>query len=403
MHTPKICFITGSRADYGIMAPIMRLIKEKATLQVIATNMHLSPLYGSTWREIEADGFRIDARVEMLSEDDDGSPASTVRAMGREADGMADALARLRPDAVVILGDRYEMLTAASAALIFGIPIVHLHGGETTLGAYDDSIRHAITQLASLHLTSTEEYRQRVISMGKDPSAVHYIGSPAADELARFSPMPLEQLENDIGFALGERYIVATYHPATMEPGEEASQTQAFLDALASALPDDVKVLFTLPNSDSGGLTVRRQIEEWCAARPERARAVASLGARRYHSAVAHSLGVAGNSSSGLIEAPSLGVPTLNVGNRQAGRARGLSVIDCGAGQAEIESGLRRLLQVGAHHGAPEGGAIIHLWGAPQTVPARDGYSVRRLDNPYHRPGTVSRAADLILRFATHQ
>lgn len=372
----KICFITGSRADYGIMAPIMRRIASRATLQVIATNMHLSPTFGYTYKEIEADGFNIDAKVEMLSESDADTAAATVRAMGREAAGMADALERLQPDCVVILGDRYEMLTAASAALIFGIPIVHLHGGETTLGAYDNQIRHAITQLSSLHLTSTDAYRRRIIDMGKEPSTVHCIGSPAADVISRLDPMPQAEIEQSIGFELGPRYIVATYHPATMQPGMEKTLTCEFLEALERTLPADVKVLFTLPNSDTGGSAVRKAITDWCAARPQRAKAVTSLGARRYLSAVAHSMGVAGNSSSGLIEAPSLGVPTLNVGQRQAGRARGDTVIDTGDSMAEISEGLRRMLS------------------EPMQQLARQRH------NPYFRPGTIEHAAELILDFA---
>lgn len=368
----KICFITGTRAEYGIMSPIMRLVAKEATLQVIATNMHLSPEYGLTYKEIEADGFRIDAKVEMLLSSD--TPAGTVKSMGVEAIGLADALDRMRPDMVVILGDRYEMLVAASAALVFGIPIAHLHGGETTLGAYDDAIRHSITQMSSLHLVSTEEYRQRVISMGKSPETVWCIGSPAADALASFVAMPKDELERQIGFGLGGRYVVATFHPATLEPGDEERQTDAFLEALDS-LPQDVKVLFTLPNSDTGGRTVRRLTEEWAAARPERAKAVASLGARRYFSAVAGSLAVVGNSSSGLIEAPSLHVPTLNIGRRQEGRARGASVVDAEATVESIKEGLRRVL-------SPEMQALA-----------------RTAENPYYRQGTVERAASLILDF----
>ena len=373
--TPKICFITGSRAEYGIMAPIMRLIAAsgEADLQVMATNMHLSPDYGLTYREIEADGLTVDAKVEMLLSSD--TPTGTVKSMGVELIGMADALERLAPDVAVVLGDRYEMLAAASSALIFGIPIVHLHGGETTLGAYDNAIRHAITQLASLHLTSTEEYRDRVVSMGKDPSAVHCIGSPAADTIAFFEPMPVAELSAAIGFDLGERYLVATYHPVTLEPGEAGTQTRDFLDALAT-LPQDVNVLFTLPNSDTGARAVRAMIEEWAAARPERVKAVDSLGARRYLSAVAGSKGVIGNSSSGLIEAPSFGVPTLNVGNRQAGRARGRSVIDVEATREGVERGLRMLLSDAAQAMA------------------------KRSPNPYYVPGTVRIAARLIIDFA---
>ncbi len=368
----RICFITGTRAEYGILAPIMRLVAQESRLQIIATNMHLSPEYGLTYKEIEADGFGIDAKVEMLLSSD--TPVGTVKSMGVEAIGLADALDRLRPDVVVILGDRYEVLVAASSALVFGIPTVHLHGGETTLGAYDNAIRHAITQMSALHLTSTEEYRRRIIAMGKDEATVHCIGSPAADTLSGFVPMPKDELERQIGFVLGDRYVVATFHPATLEHGDEERQTKAFLDALDS-LPEDVKILLTLPNSDTGGRTVRMLTEEWTAARPEKAKAVASLGAKRYFSAVAGSLAVVGNSSSGLIEAPSLHVPTLGIGSRQAGRARGASVVNAGSSADEIKAGLARVL-------SPE------MQELARTAP-----------NPYYRPGTVRNAARLILDF----
>lgn len=368
----KICFITGTRAEYGIMAPIIRAVSAQSDTktQIVATNMHLSPEYGLTVNEIEADGFTVDAKIEMLLSSD--TPAGTVKSMGVEAIGLADALDRLRPDRIVILGDRYEMLTAASSALIFGIPIVHLHGGETTLGAYDNSIRHAITQLASLHLTSTEEYRQRIISMGKDPDTVYCIGSPAADSISRFVPMSREELADSIGWDLGERYIVVTFHPVTLQPGDEERQTTALLQALDS-LPSDVRVLFTLPNSDTGGRLVRQLIENHTGQRPDKMKAVCSLGAQRYLSAVAHSCGVVGNSSSGIIEAPSLHVPTLNIGDRQKGRARADSVIDADTSVADITDGLHRLLD-------------------PHTQEI-----ARTVCNPYSHPGTIDRAAQLIL------
>ncbi len=368
-----ICFITGTRAEYGILAPIIREISlqyPEIKIRIVATNMHLSPEYGLTVKEIEADGFTVDAKVEMLISSD--TPTGTVKSMGVEAIGLADVIERLQPDRIVILGDRYEMLTAASAALIFGIPIVHLHGGETTLGAYDNAIRHAITQLSSIHLTSTEEYRNRVISMGKDPKTVHCIGSPAVDSISRFTPMSREELKKSTGFSADGRYIVVTFHPVTLQPGDEECQTQALLDAL-DTLPKDVKILFTLPNSDTGGLTVRHLVEKWAALRPDKASAVCSLGAKRYFSAVAHSHGVVGNSSSGIIEAPSLHVPTLNIGDRQKGRARAESVIDVEAIFPAIKEGLHRLLD------------------------HKTQQLARTVVNPYSMPGTVAWAAELIV------
>lgn len=367
----KICFVTGSRAEYGILRPVMRLVEEspEAMLQIVATNMHLSPEYGLTYKEIEADGFRIDEKVEMLLSSD--TPTGTIKSAGLAMIGLADAFARLRPDLAVILGDRFEMLATASAALIAGIPIAHLHGGEITLGAYDDSVRHGITKMSSLHFTSTEEYRSRVIQMGENPAMVFTCGSPAAEAIASFRPMPLEQLEKETGFSTSGKFIVATFHPVTREPGEARRQTEALLGAL-DTLPADVSVIFTLPNSDAEGRAVSEMIQNWAASNP-RAFAVASLGQLRYFSAVAHSLGVVGNSSSGLIEAPSLGVPTLDIGNRQAGRACGESVIHVEATQPAIEAGLRRLMSEEMQQTAS-----------------------RRI-NPYYRPGTAALVADRLI------
>lgn len=340
----KICFITGSRADYGIMAPLMRRVAESSEteLQIIATNMHLAPNFGMTVNEILADGFQVDERVESLVAGD--TPSATVKSMGLTQIGMADALSRLRPDLCVILGDRYEMLAAASAALIFRIPVAHLHGGETTEGAYDDCIRHAITKLSWLHFASTEAYAARIIKMGEDPERVFYVGAPGVDNIRNTRTLGLQELEREIGFHLGEKYVVATYHPATALPGEEEKQTRDFLRALDSVIEKGWKVLFTMPNSDTGGAVVARLIEEWAARRPESVKAVASLGRVKFYSALRHSSAMTGNSSCGLIEAPSFGIPTLNVGDRQKGRARGESVVDVAADYESVKRGLEKVL-----------------------------------------------------------
>ena len=248
----KICFITGTRADYGIMVPLMRAVKESddAQLQVIATNMHLSQEYGMTVNEIIADGFDVDARIDSLLSGD--SPAATVKSMGLTQIGMADAFERLRPDLAVILGDRYEMLAAASAALIFRIPVAHLYGGETTEGAYDDCIRHAITKLSSLHFTSTELYARRIIQMGEEPDRVFHVGSLGAQSIREEKGLPLQELEKAIDFRLGEKYVVATFHPVTTQPGEEERQTSALLSSLDKIIAKGWRVLFTMPNSDTG-------------------------------------------------------------------------------------------------------------------------------------------------------
>lgn len=340
----KICFVTGTRADYGIMSSLIKSVGAHpgATLQLIATNMHLSPEYGMTVNEIIADGIQVDERIESLLAAD--TPSATVKSMAVVEMGMADALSRLKPDLVVILGDRYEMLAAASAAMIFRIPIAHLYGGETTEGAYDDCIRHAITKLSTLHFASTALYASRIVQMGEDPARVFHAGSLGVENIHYEDVMTLQQLEQSIGFSLGDRYIVATYHPVTSAPGEEATQTEALLRALGKWIADGWKVLFTLPNSDTGGKTVARLISDWAASHPENVKAVDSLGRRRYYSALRHASAVVGNSSSGLIEAPSFGIPTLDIGDRQKGRAAGESVVHCGPRENEIEKGLETVL-----------------------------------------------------------
>lgn len=369
----KICFVTGTRADYGIMAPLMRAIADsgEAVLQIVATNMHLSPEYGMTVDEIVADGFVVDRRVESLLSAD--SPSATVKSMGLTQIGLADAFAELRPDLLVILGDRYEMLAAASAALIFRIPVAHLYGGETTEGAYDDCIRHAITKLSTLHFTSTSLYARRVVQMGEDENRVFWVGSLGAENIRKEGGGDFSELENFLGFSLGNRYVVATYHPVTTQPGEEEKQTRAFLEALDVAVADGWKVLFTMPNSDTGGRKVAAIVREWAAGRPQAVKAVASLGRRRYYTALANASAAVGNSSSGLIEAPSFGIPTLNVGQRQKGRAQGDSVVNCGVSPEEIKEGLLHVLS-----------------DSMREVAAK-------CVNPYEKPGTLEAIASRLI------
>ncbi len=340
----KICFVTGTRADYGIMAPLMKTLNADPDieLQIIATNMHLSSTHGMTVREIEADGLPVTRRIESLLSSD--TPSATVKSLAMTEMGMADVLPELQPDLIVILGDRYEMLAAASAALIFRIPIAHLYGGETTEGAYDDCIRHAITQLSTYHFTSTQEYADRVIRMGAKPENVHWVGSLGVDNIRNEKMMSREELAESLGWNPGERYMVATFHPATAQPGEEERQTKALLTALDEAISDGWKVLFTMPNSDTGGNRVAAVIREWGDAKGDKVKCVASLGRKRFYSALRHAAAMVGNSSSGLIEAPAFGIPTLNVGDRQKGRARGESVVDVAAETNAIKAGLRTVL-----------------------------------------------------------
>ena len=339
----KICVVTGTRAEYGILSRLIKSLNEDSSveLQIIATNMHLSPEFGMTVREIEEDGLRVDRKVEMLLSSD--TAVGTVKSMGLASIGLADAYAELDPDLIVILGDRYEMLAVASAALIFGIPVAHLHGGEITEGAYDDAIRHAITKLSFLHFTSTEEYRDNVIQMGESPDRVFWVGALGADNIGSGEIMSLTELEESLGFNLGIDFLLVTFHPVTKEPGQAESQTKALLDSLEEVI-DRHKVLFTLPNSDTDGRIIGRMVHDWVQAHPDKAIAVTSLGRRRYYSALEHCKAVIGNSSSGLCEAPSFRKPTLNIGIRQQGRAQGNTIVNCDSTRESITEGLRKVL-----------------------------------------------------------
>jgi len=342
----KICIITGTRAEYGIMSLLMKSLQNdpKVELQIIATNMHLSPEFGLTYKEIEADGFQIDKKIEMLLSSD--THTGTVKSMGLASIGFADAYEELKPDLIVILGDRYEMLAAASAALIFGIPVAHLYGGEITEGAYDDAIRHAITKLSYLHLTSTEEYRRRVIQMGESPGRVYWVGSLGANNIAKETLLSLYELEESIGHNLGEGFMLVTYHPVTKEPGQAEAQIKALLDVLEGHLTER-NVLFTLPNSDTDGRIIARMIKDWASEHKEQVAVVASLGRRRYYSALAHCVAVVGNSSSGLVEVPTFRKPTLNIGNRQKGRTQGNTIVNCTADRDSISEGLAKVMSPG--------------------------------------------------------
>ena len=370
----KICVLTGTRAEYGIMSMLMKTLKEdpRVELQIIATNMHLSPEFGLTYKEIEADGFKIDRKVEMLLSSD--THVGTVKSMGLASIGFADAYEELNPDLIVILGDRYEMLAAASAAIIFGIPIAHLYGGEITEGAYDDAIRHAITKLSYLHFTSTDEYRKRIIQMGESPERVHWVGSLGVDNISKEKIMTLGELEESIGHSLDEGFMLVTYHPVTKEPGLAESQIHALLGALEPYLTNR-KALFTLPNSDTDGRVITRIIEEWASQRKDDVAVVTSLGRRRYYSALAHCSAVIGNSSSGLVEVPSFRKPTLNIGNRQKGRAQGNTIVNCAANRNAIAEGLSKVLSTDF-----------------TNYVAKEGM------NPYSKEGTLHEIHQLLVR-----
>jgi len=322
----KICVITGSRAEFGLLRWLMEAIDRSPamTLQVVATGSHLSPEFGLTYREIEAAGFAIDRKVEMLLSSD--TSVGVTKSIGLGLIGMADALRELDPDLVVLLGDRYEILAAATAVMIAHKSIAHLHGGEKTEGAFDDAIRHAITKMSHLHFVATEEYRRRVIQLGEDPARVHLVGALGLDSLKRLKLMERPELEESLDFRLGKRNLLVTFHPETLLPGLAERHTGELLDALDTL--DDVSIVFTLPNADTEGRKITSMIEAFVATHPN-ARSYVSLGQLRYLSLVSLVDAVVGNSSSGIIEVPSLGKPTIDIGDRQKGRVRAASVIDC--------------------------------------------------------------------------
>ncbi|KAA0577866.1 UDP-N-acetylglucosamine 2-epimerase (hydrolyzing) [Azospirillum sp. B21] len=322
----RICVVTGSRADYGHLAPVMAAIRAEAgmALQVVATGMHLSPAHGLTHREIDDDGFAIDARVEMLLSSDTG--VGVAKSVGLGIIGFADVLDRLRPDLLLVLGDRFETLAAAQAGMLARIPMAHIYGGDTTEGAYDEAIRHALTKMAHLHFTATTASRRRVIQLGEEPWRVHAVGSPSLDTLLRMERLPPERFWHEVKLGPRARNLLVTHHPVTLRPGESAAEFAQLLTAL-HGLGDEVGLLFTLPNADNEGRLLAGMVEEFVRDHPN-AVAVASLGHRRYCSAIAAVDAVVGNSSSGLSEVPSFGKPTVNIGDRQKGRPRAASVID---------------------------------------------------------------------------
>lgn len=340
----KICVITGSRAEYGLLSGLMRAIQTdtELQLQVIATNMHLSPEFGLTYKEIERDGFRIDKKVQMLLSSDTAN--ATTKSVGLATIGFADAYEDLQPDLIVVLGDRFEILAAVSAALFYKIPVAHLHGGEITEGAYDDCIRHAITKMSHLHFTSTEAYRQRVIQLGEQPERVFYVGAIGVENTKRILLLSKRELEESIHFSLGDKSMLVTYHPVTLENHTAVSQCQNLLDALDNF--SDYKVIFTLPNSDTDGRILIRMIQDYVSVHPDRCMSIPSLGLKRYLSALRYVDAVVGNSSSGIIEVPSFRIPTLDIGDRQKGRIASDSVVHCGTDKREIVDGLSIVLSL---------------------------------------------------------
>jgi UDP-hydrolysing UDP-N-acetyl-D-glucosamine 2-epimerase len=342
MNKRKLCVVTGCRAEYGLLYWVMKGIADDPTLelQVIATGMHLAPEFGLTYKAIEADGFAIDAKVEMLLSSDTVTGIS--KSLGLGLIGFADAFERLQPDAVVLLGDRFEIMAAAQAGFIAGIAIAHISGGEVTTGAIDDVIRHCISKMSRYHFVAAEAYRQRVIQLGEQPESVFNVGDPGLDNIARLPLMSRQQLAEAIEFDTHRPYFLATFHPVTTGGVEATESLQALLSVLDQY--PSYGVILTKANADTGGRELNHLIDSYAAERPGRVLAVTSLGQLRYLSAMKHCAAVIGNSSSGIVEAPAMRVPTVNIGSRQDGRLKADSILDCADTADAISQAIAKVL-----------------------------------------------------------
>jgi len=367
----KICVVTGSRADYGLLRPLLVQIRKNRQLhlQLVVTGSHLSPRYGNTWREIAQDGFHIHHKVKIGSAGD--SEEGVAHSAGQALTRLSRLFCRIRPDAIVLLGDRYEMLAAAFAALICRIPLMHIHGGETSEGAIDEAIRHAITKMSHLHFVSTPAYRRRVIQLGEAPRRVFVVGALGLDGLCNQKLLAREDLEKKLGLKLAKKNLLVTFHPVTLSPRESQRQMRELLAALHRM--KDTAIIFTMPNADMESVGLFRMIRKFVRAHPQ-AKAYRSLGRVAYLSCLRHAHAVVGNSSSGILEAPSFRRPTVNVGDRQKGRIQAPSIINCSPRRGKIFAALER---------ATSGAFLKKISG---------------VKNPYDRGGAAGKIMKVVLR-----
>lgn len=336
----KICVVTGTRAEYGLLYWLMKEIEadKEFQLQLIVTGMHLSSEFGLTYKEIEKE-FKIDKKIEMLLSSDTSIGIS--KSMGLSQISFSEAFEELKPDILIVLGDRYEIFSVVSTAMIARIPIVHLHGGETTEGAFDESIRHSITKMSHLHFTATQEYRNRVIQLGEDPSRVFNVGGMGIENIKRLKLLTKEEFENSIDFKLNKKNILVTFHPVTLENSTAQEQFQELLEVIDEL--KDTNIIFTKANSDTDGRIINQMIDNYVAKNFHKSVGFNSLGQLRYLSALQFVDAVVGNSSSGLLEAPSFKIGTINIGDRQKGRIKAGSIIDCSANKFDIKKAFEKL------------------------------------------------------------
>ncbi len=336
----RICVITGTRAEYGLLKPlIMKMIDDKEIdLKLVVTGMHMSTEFGLTYKLIEEDDIVIDEKIEILLSSD--SHVATSKAMGLAIISFSEYINRTKPDMVIVLGDRYEILAASISAMVANVPIAHIHGGEITEGAQDDVFRHCITKLSYLHFTSTESYRKRVMQLGEDPHRVFNVGAIGIENIKELKLLSKEEIEKSINFALNKKFALVTFHPVTLEQGLAEIQITELLGALEEF--DDMKFIITKANSDNEGRKINRKIDEFIAKSPEKYIGFVSMGQLKYLSAMKYCSMVIGNSSSGIIEAPSFNIPTINIGDRQKGRLQAKTVINCDPIKNDIIKAIKR-------------------------------------------------------------
>lgn len=377
----KICIVTGTRAEYGLLYWLMKEITEdpELQLQIIATGMHLSPEFGLTYRQIEADGFAIDAKVEMLLSSD--TAVGIAKSMGLGVIGFAQALNDLQPDILVVLGDRFEILAAAQAALVSQIPIAHIHGGETSEGAFDEGIRHAISKMAQWHFVAAEPYRKRVVQMGESPDRVFNYGAPGLDQLSMLHWLTPQELESSLEIELRTPVFLVTYHPVTLAGGDPVEAMTELLNAL-QAFPD-ATVIFTYPNADTGGRVLIECIDRFVAQRRKTSRAFVSLGQQRYLSLMREADVIVGNSSSGLTEAPALKKATVNIGDRQKGRLKAASVIDAAENCQDITRAIQLALSEAFCADLPETVSLYGQGSVSQKIKSTLKTVIPRVRKPF--------------------
>ena len=368
----KICVVTGTRAEYGLLYWLMKEIDadKDLELQIIATGMHLSEEFGNTYQQIERDGFIIDKKVDISLSSD--TEVAISKSMGVGMAGFADAFDELQPDLLVVLGDRFEIFSAVSTAMIAKIPVAHLHGGEATEGAFDESIRHSITKMSHLHFTATNKYKDRVVQLGEQPDRVFNVGGLGIDNINKLKLLAKSDFENAIGFNLGEKNILVTFHPVTLEKSTSEMQFQALLDSISEL--KNTKIIFTKANSDTDGKVINSMIDDYVSKHVNTI-AFASMGQLNYLSALQFMDVVVGNSSSGLLEAPSFKIGTIDIGDRQKGRIKADSVISCLPNKKNIDNALKKLYSKDF-----------------QNI-------VKNVNNPYEKGGASKSILDIIKNF----